>query len=180
MTHDIPDAGDETNIIPSSASDPLKMVFERFMAHYTPFGFQARSDEVEFHPMPYVPGKDDEFLLSKPWRVLLELYNDARRRVVGLDLYGDVILGRGESQPGRIILDLEPYGAQETGVSREHMMLRPTAMHLFAIDRGSTNGTTVNGAPTGRGVAVPLKNEDLIALGEFVLMLHIINKPESA
>ena len=80
---------------------------------------------------------------------------------MGLDLYGDVILGRGDSHPGRIIVNLEPYGARDLGVSREHVMLRPTPTRLFAIDQGSTNRTTVNGVPSGRGIATELRDEAL-------------------
>lgn len=179
---DEPDFYDEesekTFVIPLNLGDPMKQVYNRFMAHYTPFGFQHRDDEIEFHPLPYKPGPDDKLLIEKPWRIILELYDQAQRMVMGLDLHGDVILGRGDSRPGRIILDLDNYGAQQSGVSREHVMLRPTTNRLFAIDQGSTNGTTINGAPSGRGIATPLNNEDLLSLGNMVLMVHIVSKPK--
>ncbi len=100
--------------------------------------------------------------------------------VVGLDLYGDVVLGRGDSHPGRIILDLEPYAAQSMGVSREHVMLRPTKTHLYVIDQGSTNGTTVNGTLCSRGIAIGLKNDDMLSLGNMLLVVHILSKPDTA
>jgi hypothetical protein len=170
----------ETTVLPGGISDPMQIVYTRFMAHYQPFGFHSRQEEPIYHPMPYEPGSDDELLQKEPWRLLLELYSGEQRMTLGLDLFGDVILGRGESQPGRIIIDLESYGAQVLGVSREHMMLRPTPRQLFAIDRGSTNGTLVNGARSGRGIAMPLKNEDLLSLGDMVLMVHIVRKPSTA
>jgi hypothetical protein len=177
------DNSQETSIIKGSALDPLNTIFERFMANKTPFGFQVRQSEQEYHPIPYKPNPaddNDKLLLIEPWRVQLELYADDQRRVLGMDLYGDVILGRGDSRPGRIILNMDPYGAQELGVSREHLMIRPTKTHLFALDQGSTNGTTINGSPSGRGVATQLKNDDLISLGNLLLLVRIISRPDTA
>ncbi len=99
---------------------------------------------------------------------------------LGVDLYGDVVLGRGSSRPGRIVLDLEPYGALEHGVSREHLMLRPTPDRLFAIDQGSTNRTTVNGMPSGVGVATTLTGDDLLSLGEMAIALRVVTRPADA
>jgi hypothetical protein len=169
-----------TNILPGGIADPMALVYERFMAHYRPFGFRSRQEEPIYHPIPYKPGLDDELLQKEPWRILLELYSGEQRMTLGLDLYGDVILGRGDSHPGRIIIDLDSYNATELGVSREHVMLRPMPRRLFAIDQGSTNGTLVNGARSGRGIATPLKDEDLLSLGNMVLMVHIVKKPSTA
>lgn len=170
--------GREETFIISSRDNPVEMIFNRFTAYYTPFGFHTVDDEIQYHALPYRPEPGDELLLKSPWHVLLELYSGDHRMVVGLDLFGDIVLGRGESRPGRIILDLEPYGAKGLGVSREHVMLRPTTNKLFAIDQGSTNGTLINGLPSGRGLATALKDQDLINLGNLVLMLHVHSKPE--
>lgn len=176
-THD-EDVSATTSITRMNLDTPLETIYSRFIAHHMPFGFQTRDDrDITFHPMPYKPGADDKLLLDEPWRILLELYVEDQRMVVGLDLHGDLILGRGNSRPGHIVLSLDEYGAQELGVSREHTMLRPTKSHLYVIDQGSTNGTVVNGAPSGRGVATPLKNEDLLRLGNLVLMVYILSKP---
>jgi hypothetical protein len=168
----------QTTIIQSNMLDSsIGTIYSRFVAHHTPFGFQSREETVEFHPMPYRPEPDDTLLLAQPWRVMLEMFEDEKRRVLGLDLYGDVLLGRGSSRPGHILVNLEPYNAQGHGVSREHALLRPTKAHLYVIDQGSTNGTVVNGATKGKGVAISLKNEDLLRLGNLVLMLYIVAKP---
>lgn len=170
----------ETNILPGGIADPMAIVYKRFMVHYRPFGFRSRQENPIFHPIPYQPGPDDDLLLKDPWRVLLELYSGEQRMTLGIDLYGDIILGRGESSPGRIIVDLDSYNAVELGVSREHVMLRPMLKRLFAIDQGSTNGTLVNGARSGRGIATPLRDEDLLSLGNMVLMIHVVRKPSTA
>ncbi|MBN1430343.1 MAG: FHA domain-containing protein [Anaerolineae bacterium] len=170
----------ETSIIRGNASDPLNTIFERFMANYTPFGFHVQSEQVGYHALPYKPGEGEQILLPQPWRIILEMSTEERRMVMGLDLYGDVILGRGSSRPGRIIVDLEPYNAQAQGVSREHAMLRPTKTQLYVIDQGSTNGTTVNGTLCSRGIVIGLKNDNMLALGNMLLMVHILDKPDTA
>jgi hypothetical protein len=177
---DEPQSSQETSIVHGNAIEPLNTVFERFLANHTPFGFHVQSEEVAYHALPYKPAADDQLLLSQPWRIVLELNTGERRMVIGLDLYGDVILGRGESRPGRIIVDLESHDAQKQGVSREHVMLRPTKTHLYVIDQGSTNGTAVNGTLCSRGIAMGLKNDDMLALGNMLFLVHIIDKPGSA
>src|SRR5574340_1129996 len=124
-----PDEAPDTSaiFIMQKSDAPLETIYSRFIAHRMPFGFQSRDDkEITFHPIPYKPEPDDKLLLQEPWRVVLELYVEEQRMVMGLDLYGDVILGRGQSRPGHIVLNLEEYNAQALGVSREHAMLRPT------------------------------------------------------
>lgn len=173
-------AGDETFVLPMGISAALNNIYARFMANHMPFGFQARGEEIIYHPVPYRPDPGDPLLLAAPWRIELELYADEQRQVLGLDLHGDLILGRGASRPGRIILDLDPYGAHDLGVSREHLMLRPTRTRLFVLDQGSTNGTTVDGVTSGRGVATPLLDAAMLSLGNMVLMLRVIARPETA
>ncbi len=180
MTDSKPKLSDETFVLRTNAGDAMDQVFHRFLMHYTPFGFQSQSAQLEYHPLPYRPKPDDELLLPQPWRVRLELHTDDKRMYMGLDLFGDVILGRGESRPGRIIVNLESYGALNLGVSREHVMLRPTPTRLFAIDQGSTNRTTVNGSPSGRGVATELRDEAILALGNMLLVVHIVERPDTA
>jgi FHA domain len=180
MSDDSPPNNQETSIMRGSAVESMNTMFERFLANQSPFGFQAQQQQVEFHALPYRPEADDKMLLQEPWKIVLELSPGDRRMVLGLDLYGDVVLGRGESRPGRIILDFDPYGAVQQGVSREHLMLRPTKTHLFAIDQGSTNGTTINGSPSGRGAATPLKDLDMIAVGNLLIQLRVKGKPASA
>lgn len=167
---------DKTYIF-ETGGNSMEVIFTRFMAHYTPFGFHPQDREVKYHPLPYKPEAGDTLLLKEPWRIMLELYRQNKRMVVGLDLYGDLMLGRGKSQPGRIILPLEEYEAVKLGVSREHALIRPTMTSLFIIDQGSTNGTKVNGALAGHGMAVAIKDGDLLELGQMTIMVKILSRP---
>ena len=176
----------KTYAIPPGTFNTIEQIFDRFMQYQKPFGFQYEEVVKEYHPIPYVPGDEDKnnpLVLETPWRVILELYEQGgkhQRLQLGLDLYGDVVLGRAESRPGRIILNLSEYGASELGVSHEHALIRPTMNKLFIIDQGSTNGTLVNGIPVGRGIATKLQDQAMINLGKMVMMVHIIKQPGDA
>lgn len=175
---DLESLGETTGVIANDPVDTtLSIIYSRFIANHRPFGFQTRDRTLEFHPMPYKPEPHDPLLIAQPWRVMLEMFQDEKRMVLGLDLYGDVILGRGQSRPGHILVNLDPYHAQDLGVSREHAMIRPSSTALYVIDQGSTNGTSVNGAASGRGIATAVQNEDLVRLGNLVLILYIIENP---
>lgn len=169
---------DETFIVAAGQADRLNAIFERFLAFHTPFGFQSQVDKLVYHALPYKPAPEDDLLLKQPWRIRFELYVNQKRMHMGLDLYGDVILGRGVSSPGEIVVNLDQYDGAAMGVSRRHLRLRPTSRHIFAIDQESTNGTTVNGMRLGRGMARALDDEDLLNLGNMVLMLRIISRPD--
>ncbi len=169
----------KTHVIPTASFNPLQQIFERFMSQHNKFGFQTTDEDLVFHPLPYAPSKDDTFLLGAPWRLKLELYtHENERMLLGVDLYGDIVLGRGDSRPGRIILDLDPFGASNMGVSREHAMLRPTATKLYVIDQGSTNGTTINGSISGRGVASAIQDDDIVNLAKMMVMIKVIAEPD--
>jgi hypothetical protein len=162
--------------------ESIGTIYGHFMQRSAPFGFHMREDrEIEFHALPYKPqsGTDNpgRVLLEEPWHIVLEMLKGEKRLVLGLDLYGDVILGRGDSSPGHIVVNLEPYDAMKMGVSRSHALLRPAKAHLYLIDQGSTNGTTINGAIVQNGLLNTLKNEDVIALGDLVLMISVLAKP---
>lgn len=85
-----------------------------------------------------------------------------------------MILGRDSDQAD--LFDLGKFGGATSGISREHLVLHPTADNLFAVDNGSTNGTIHNGLPIGR-TPVRLSNSDTLSLGSLELALTIIERP---
>ncbi len=103
----------------------------------------------------------------------LEVYTPTFYDALGIDLYGDIFVGRNQAYPGQPLLDLERYGAKELGVSRQHLMLRPTSEGVMVIDQGSTNGTNLNGALLPLGVATKLKDGDVLRLSLMALVVHI-------
>lgn len=128
---------------------------------------------IPYHPIPYsdTAGKPG----SRPvWRVRFELASDTSK-CFGLDINGEVVLGRGKGDPNAV--DLTPFGAADMGVSRRHMMLRPTSTNLYVLDLNSTNGTWHNGREIGPNAPYSLGNGDTIMLGKLEFMVRIIERP---
>ncbi len=96
---------------------------------------------------------------------------------LGLEIVGDVVLGRGLRSNPPPDLDLDEYNGLDKGVSRRHALLRPTPNHLFLIDLNSTNGTMHNAIPIGPGVARALHNNDAVSLGDLSFTVKIIEGP---
>jgi pSer/pThr/pTyr-binding forkhead associated (FHA) protein len=111
------------------------------------------------------------------WQWRIELYGltpDAAP--LGYDIVGNVIIGR-SVDGSEADIDLEPYNALAKGVSRQHAMIRPTKQRLFLIDLSSTNGVRHNEVPTGPGLAVTLRNGDVVTLGDLTFEIRIIDQP---
>jgi hypothetical protein len=113
------------------------------------------------------------------WRI--ELYGlGPNVAPLGIDVCGDVVLGRaatgavGTGAGADIDFDLTPYNAADSGVSRRHALLRPSANKLFLIDLDSTNGTRVNSVVVSgaRGLA----HNDTISLGNLTFQVKIIDQ----
>lgn|SRR5574341_195780 len=141
------------------------------------FGNRFTTRDITYHPVPY-----NFATLPNPisWRIQLRFGAPAPRIVVGLDLYGDTILGRGNQGPYSPDIDLTNLNAIDLGISRRHALFRPTVTQLFLIDLESTNGTFVNAIPVGRGMAQVIRTGDTIALAGLSFVIEIIHSPRTA
>lgn len=130
-------------------------------------------EEMAFHP---VPRHDRSLDAAHTQRVILKFGTSKPPVAVGLDIAGDVVLGRGGGHDASsdIDVDLAHLDAFKRGVSRRHAMLRPTHSKLFLIDLGSTNGTFANMIPVGRGVAREVRHGDTIALGGLDFVIEFV------
>lgn len=125
--------------------------------------------------LPASMSAEDVPLSSPLWRIELHgLQSD--KGPLGLDIVGDVVIGRGGSESG-VDLDMEPYNGAALGVSRRHAMLRPTTNGLFVLDLGSTNGTLINAMPVGPGMTRALAHEDTLSFGTLSCTVKIISSP---
>ncbi|MBP8001612.1 MAG: GAF domain-containing protein [Chloroflexi bacterium] len=110
------------------------------------------------------------------WHVRLEVLTE-RNQQLGLAINDEIILGRDPHQEN--VVDLTSYGAAAYGVSRYHLVIRPTHTHLFALELGSTNGSQRNGRSLGVNTPYALNNGDVLSLGKLQLVLHIVSRPHS-
>ena len=108
------------------------------------------------------------------WRVRFELVSDPKQQF-GLDISGEIVLGRNGNDDN--FIDLSAFDAGKLGVSRQHVTLRPTPTHLFAIDMGSTNGTFRNGRSIGFNSPSRLLNGDTLSLGKLSFAIRIVERP---
>ncbi len=132
--------------------------------------------DIQYKPFPH-PADSREAEINPVWRILFELSSEPGKQF-GLDINDDVILGRGSSFLD--LFDLTPFGASnESGVSRRHLMLRPTPNKLLAIDLGSTNGTLQNGRNMGFNTPYSVMNGDELMLGRLGLLVYIVDRPRS-
>jgi signal transduction histidine kinase len=133
-----------------------------------------RKHRVTFQPIPFseITETDDKHPV---WQVRFDLTTDASVSL-GLEINGEVVFGRGPGGPEH--LDLIPYGAHDYGVSRRHLILRPTHSRLFVLDLDSTNGTYWNGVNI-REMDGPctLQSGDTLTLGGLEMAITIIKRP---
>jgi hypothetical protein len=86
-----------------------------------------------------------------------------------------LLVGRQDSSsPIQPDLDLAPYGALEKGVSRVHAEIFRSEQTLVLIDRGSSNGTHLNGQRLIPDQPRVLRDGDEVRLGK--LTLHVYFK----
>ena len=82
----------------------------------------------------------------------------------------------GRSTTGQPIIpdiDLSPYNAYETGVSRLHGSLNISMRPITIQDLGSVNGTRVNGKKLAPHSKASLSNGDILTLGKLKLQVII-------
>ena len=78
-----------------------------------------------------------------------------------------ITVGRASSIAGDMEpdVDLGPYGADEKGVSRQHLQIRYQGFQTFASDLGSSNGTWLNGQRLAARTEYLLRDGDELRLG---------------
>lgn len=93
-------------------------------------------------------------------------------QVLPLSDRNEFTLGRvGEGQPIMPDIDLSPYQAYTSGVSRLHAVLKRDAKRVMIMDLGSSNGTFVNGKRLNPNIDQPINNGDIIALGKLKIQV---------
>lgn len=133
---------------------------------------ENQESQIVFRPIPFL---DSAGSFERPvWRVLFEMVADPSRKF-GLDINGEITFGRGDDGPNSF--DLTPFDAETSGVSRRHIMFRPTSNNLIVMDIGSTNGTTRNGRSIGIKTPYSIIDGDILSLGKLQFYVQILERP---
>jgi len=85
----------------------------------------------------------------------------------------EIILGRRDPNTGTLPdVDMTAYSGYRMGVSRTHASIRLQDKQLNLSDRGSSNGTFLNGTRLVAHRPYPVKDGDEIRLGQMVLKIY--------
>jgi len=76
-----------------------------------------------------------------------------------------------EGQPIMPDIDLSPYQAYASGVSRFHAVIKQLGIRVVIMDLGSANGTFNNGKRLNPNIEQTLNNGDIIAFGKLKLQV---------
>ncbi len=93
-------------------------------------------------------------------------------QVLPLSERSEFTLGRiSEGQPIMPDIDLSPYQAYASGVSRLHAVIKHEDNRVLLMDLGSSNGTYINGKRLNPNATQVLRNGDVIALGKLKIQI---------
>jgi len=97
-------------------------------------------------------------------------------KILPLASRNEFTLGRlSEGQPIMPDIDLTPYQAYASGVSRLHAVVKRDAKRVLVMDLGSSNGTYINGRRLNPHVEEPLSHGDIVALGKLKIQVLLRN-----
>ena len=85
----------------------------------------------------------------------------------------EIIIGREDAISGAFPqVNLEPYGAQDAGVSRRHARVRVLTGDWWIEDLNSVNGTFLNRQRLNPDQPMPLNHGDEVRLGKLALIFY--------
>ena len=134
---------------------------------------QAVTDEqIEEELRKRTPRADAE----APANSWLSLHLMDSGKILPLASRNEFTLGRlSEGQPIMPDIDLTPYQAYASGVSRLHAVVKRDASRVVVMDLGSSNGTYVNGRRLNPHMEEALNHGDILALGKLKMQILLRN-----
>jgi len=135
---------------------------------------------IEYRNVPHTPSARDRALWQdfQTWQIVIVPSGKSELHMA-YDLHGDIVVGSNSQSSEGLDINLAGLDGFEQGVSRRHLLLRPTREKLYLIDLHSTNGTTVNGLPVAVGQAYSMADGDLLSIGRMHLQIKIARKPQA-
>ncbi len=113
---------------------------------------------------------------STPANSWISLHLMDSGKILPLASRNEFTLGRlSEGQPIMPDIDLTPYQAYASGVSRLHAVVKRDSERVFVMDLGSSNGTYVNGRRINPHVEESLNHGDILALGKLKIQVLLRN-----
>ena len=114
--------------------------------------------------------------VSTPANSWISLHLMDSGKILPLASRNEFTLGRlSEGQPIMPDIDLTPYQAYASGVSRLHAVVKRDAERVLVMDLGSSNGTYVNGRRINPHVEEALSHGDILALGKLKIQVLLRN-----
>ncbi len=113
---------------------------------------------------------------SSPANSWLSLHLMDSGKILPLASRNEFTMGRlSEGQPIMPDIDLTPYQAYASGVSRLHAVVKREGDRVVIMDLGSSNGTYLNGRRLAPHTEEPLKHGDVVALGKLKIQVLLRN-----
>jgi hypothetical protein len=113
---------------------------------------------------------------SSPINSWISLHLMDSGKILPLASRNEFTLGRlSEGQPIMPDIDLTPYQAYASGVSRLHVVIKRESSRVFIMDLGSSNGTYLNGRRLSPHVEETLSHGDVVALGKLKIQVLLRN-----
>jgi hypothetical protein len=135
---------------------------------------QAITDEqIENELKSKAPRPETPAVPANSW---LSLHLMDSGKIVPLASRNEFTLGRlSEGQPIMPDIDLTPYQAYASGVSRLHAVVKRDAKRVMVMDLGSSNGTYLNGRRLNPHTEESLNHGDIVALGKLKIQILLRN-----
>jgi hypothetical protein len=134
---------------------------------------QAITDEQITEERKKTPRTDPATTPANSW-ISLHLMDSGK--ILPLASRNEFTLGRlSEGQPIMPDIDLTPYQAYASGVSRLHAVVKRDSERVLVMDLGSSNGTYVNGRRINPHVEESLNHGDILALGKLKIQVLLRN-----
>lgn len=113
---------------------------------------------------------------SSPANSWISLHLMDSGKILPLASRTEFTMGRlSEGQPIMPDIDLTPYQAYASGVSRLHAVVKREDNRTVVMDLGSSNGTYLNGRRINPHAEEELKHGDVVALGKLKIQVLLRN-----
>jgi hypothetical protein len=113
---------------------------------------------------------------SSPVNSWISLHLMDSGKILPLASRTEFTMGRlSEGQPIMPDIDLTPYQAYASGVSRLHAVVKREETRTVVMDLGSSNGTYLNGRRLNPHTEEELKHGDVVALGKLKIQVLLRN-----